>query len=356
MMKAIHLVLMPILLAANTVQAGLEEDLETFREENGLTAIVAGVWEGDNSVFRGAFGSAMPGIPADLTMKFRGGGVCLTALTAILLQTAEEGLVDLDDTIDEWLPELPMADQVTLRMLANCTSGYGDYVPNEDFLDSFDENPFQFFTPQQLIDYGLEGGMRYKPGEDWGYTHTTFVMIGLILEQVHGQDIPDLMEERVFEALALSDTVYTVGPDLKPPLLHSYTTERGVFEDSTFWNPSWTSFSGSIGSVVDDVALIIRSIGSASLISPSSLKEMIAPTTVGLGPNTENRFYGMGIGVVNGILLQNPNFGRYQGIVAYDPKEDKTMIAFVTLGQEADPSAHHGMMLYPILKSFAEGL
>lgn len=343
------------LLGANKIDPKqFGEELESFREQYDLTGMVVGIWDGGTPLFREAFGTSLPGVPADVSMKFRAGGLCLTTLTAVLLQTAEEGRISLDDPIQQWMPDLPKSDQVTLRMLANCTAGYGDYVPNEDFIDSFEENPFRYFTPQELIDYGMVNGMLYEPGTGWNYSHTNFVILGLILEKIHAKTVEELFEERIFGPLALTDTVYTHGPALNPPVLNAFTTERDVFENSTFWNPSWTSFSGSIASTLEDAATIIRAIGTASVITPDSFAEMIAPTTVGLGRNSEERFYAMGIGVFGDWLMQNPNFGGYQGIILYNYKTDVTMVAFVTLGQESDPETHHGMQLMPILMDSLE--
>ena len=349
LLAAITTVAVPVTDAHELQKTQLQVELENFREEYDLTSMVVGIWHKGESKYQEAFGISMPGVPADLSMKFRAGGICLTSLTAILLQSVEEGLVSLDDPINKWIPKLPNADKVTLRMLANCTSGYGDYVPNQDFIDALDKDPFRYFTPEELIEYGLSKGILYEPGTDWNYSHTTFVMLGIILEQIHGKTVPQLMEQRVFAPLHLADTVYTEGPELHAPLLHGYTTERGMFEDSTFWNPSWTSYSGSIAAPLNDVATIIRSIGSASLISAESLKEMTAPDTVGKSGNTKERYYGMGIGVSGDWLMQNPNFGGYQGIILYNRVTDVTAVAFVTLGQKSKPETHHGMKLLPLL-------
>ena len=42
------------------------------------------------------------------------------------MEFVDEHKVKLDDTIDHWMPELPEANKVTLKMLANQTSGYPD--------------------------------------------------------------------------------------------------------------------------------------------------------------------------------------------------------------------------------------
>ena len=49
----------------------------------------------------------------------------------LLLRLVDQKKVGLDDKLSTWLPELPNADQVTLRMLANMTAGYADYVPTK---------------------------------------------------------------------------------------------------------------------------------------------------------------------------------------------------------------------------------
>ncbi len=353
MLRTTSLLFLVSMTGSLTVASKPAERLEAFRTANGLTAIVAGAWQGDTPLFREVVGSSQVGVPAELNMKFRAGGVCLTSLTAVFLQTVDEGLVGMDDPINQWLPDLPNADRVTLRMLANCTSGYADYIANNDFLEIFTDDPFYSFTPQEIIGFSLDDGQLYEPGEGWAYSHSTFVMLGLILEKVHGKPVSSLLEERIFQPLQLADTEYTENTAMSQPILHAFTTERGVLEETTFWNPSWTSFTGSMASTLDDVSLIIRAVGRGTLFSPAAREALTAPTTVGLGPNTNDRYYGLGIGVVEGSLLQNPNMAGYQGIVHYDPETDTTLVAYTTQGGESDPDTHHGMKILPLMKELA---
>ena len=82
-------------------------------------------------------------MPATEEMHFRNGAVAISYLGTVLLQLVDEGTVGLDDTIDEWLPDLPASDRITLRMLANSTSGYVDYVPMDSFEDALKKDPFR---------------------------------------------------------------------------------------------------------------------------------------------------------------------------------------------------------------------
>lgn len=327
--------------------------LQEFKEARGLTAILVQIRQDNTTLYEKAFGVSTTDTPADLNMKVRVGGVCLTSLTAILLQAVDQGILSLDDTIDTWRPDLPEADRVTLRMLANCTAGYGDYIQNEDFVDAFVENPFRSFTPEELISYGVGDQILYEPGTNWMYSHTNFVILGDILSKVFDQPVQELLEERIIKPLGLQNTVYTPNPEIPGEVLHSFTTERGVFEDATYWNPSWTSYSGSLAATVSDVAEIGNAIVSMQLFSESSLQEMIADTTAGLGPLSEERFYGLGIGVLDQQtwMMQNPNFGGYQGVMAMNLTNDLVISVFTTLGKESDPNTHHGMKLFDVIRA-----
>ncbi|MDQ2652875.1 MAG: beta-lactamase family protein, partial [Chloroflexota bacterium] len=131
-----------------------------------------------------AYGESMNGVPASPQMHLRNGAVSITYMSTLLLQFVDDGLISLDDPIGKWLPDLPEADAVTLRMLANMTSGYPDYVQNTTFQKAFYDDPFAIYDSQQLIDYGLSTPRVFAPGENWDYSHTNYVILGLALEQI----------------------------------------------------------------------------------------------------------------------------------------------------------------------------
>src|SRR5437773_11879769 len=92
-----------------------------------LGADIVKVTQGDKVVIRQAFGESIDGVPATTAMHFRNGAVAFTYLGTLLMKFVDEHKVKLDDTIDRWMPKLPEANKVTLKMLANQTSGYPDY-------------------------------------------------------------------------------------------------------------------------------------------------------------------------------------------------------------------------------------
>jgi D-alanyl-D-alanine carboxypeptidase len=77
-----------------------------------------------------AYGDADPVAKAPMTddMHTRIGSVTKTFTGTMIMQLAEQGKLSLDDTIDKYVAGIPNGDRVTLRMLANMTSGVASYT------------------------------------------------------------------------------------------------------------------------------------------------------------------------------------------------------------------------------------
>ena len=93
----------------------------------------------------------MNGVPANPQMHLRNGAVSITYMSTLTLQYVDDGVITLEDPISNWLPDLPDADAVTLRMLLNMTSGYPDFVQNATFQKTFYDDPFAIYDSQQLL-------------------------------------------------------------------------------------------------------------------------------------------------------------------------------------------------------------
>jgi len=92
-------------------------------------------------------------VPANLRMHFRDGAIAIPYVIDLLLQLQDEGRLSLDDPVSNWLPSLLNADRVTLRMLANSTSGYADWIQgNPDFVDALYANVFRQWQTSELLE------------------------------------------------------------------------------------------------------------------------------------------------------------------------------------------------------------
>ena len=339
--------------------AEVEAAVQSAMEENNLKAVLVRVTQNGEEVATVARGESMTGVPATEEMHFRNGAVAISYLGTVLLQLEDEGVVDMDDTIDAWLPDLPASDQITLRMLANSTSGYVDYVPMDSFEDALKKDPFRAWTAEERIKMSTDEPLLYEPGTNWSYSHANFVILGEALAAITGTPVEDLIRERIVDPLGMEGTESHQTAEIPEPVLHAYDSERGTYEESTFWNPSWTLAEGAVMVTdIHDLATSARAIGTGELLSSDSHEEQIGPSLVGVGGPTDTcpesvcheqlptAHFGIGTVVLGGWVLQNPQFSGYGAVQAYLPSEDLAIATAATVEEDAEDGLNGGMEVF----------
>jgi CubicO group peptidase (beta-lactamase class C family) len=306
-----------------------------------LLAVIVRVTEDGREILTKAVGESMTGVPATTDMHFRNGAVAISYVSTLLLRLVDEGKVRLDDKISRWLPDVPHADRVTLGQLAQMTSGYVDYViGNTAMNDALYADPFRQWTTKELLGFAVNQPLLYEPGTNWNYAHTNYVLLGLALEKATGDSMPKLLSEKVLRPLGLTNTANSGTAEIPSPVLHAFTSERRaalqiprgtpLYEESTYWNPSWTITHGAIQtSNIYDLEATAVGIGSGKLLSPASYQKLVStdlrgktraqPGCTTCAPMTDGYTYGLGIVISGHWLLQNPMFAGYSAVEAYLP-------------------------------------
>ena len=101
------------------------------------------------------------------------GSVTKTFTISLLLQAAAEGLLSLDDTIDQYVEGVPNGDEITLRQMANMTSGVANYGEDEQWPDLQTSDPYRVWQPEEVMQIGIEESPLFDPGTEWHYSNTT---------------------------------------------------------------------------------------------------------------------------------------------------------------------------------------
>ena len=329
---------------------------ETMAKQH-LKAVILRVTVDGRELLTRAFGDSMTGVPATTAMHFRNGAVAISYVSTLLLRLVDQGKVSLDDKLSTWLPDVPNSDRVTLGQLAQMTSGYVDYViGNTEFSKTLYEDPFRQWEPDQLLGYATSRPLLYEPGTNWNYAHTNYVLLGKALEKATNSDMPTLLNDEVLKPLGLTNTANSFTPEIPAPVLHAFTSERrealGIpggtpfYEESTYWNPSWTITHGAIQTTnVYDMEASAAALGSGKLLSKESYEKMVStglrgkthaqPGCTTCAPMTDVYTYGMGIVISGAWLLQNPLFAGEAGVMAYLPSKKIAIAVAVTYEPEA---------------------
>lgn len=317
--------------AAEAAADGIRTIVRDAMDEAGLKAVIVKIAIGDTPLVTQAWGESMSGVPATTDMHFRNGAVAIAYLSTVLLQLQEKGVLSLDDRLSTWFPQYPEADRITLRMLINSTSGYADYV-NLDVLPLY-EDVFRQWTPDELIEIGLSQPMKCDPGTCFAYAHTNFVILGEVLTRATGKPVVDLIREGILEPLSLENTRSESTPVIQEPVLHAYDGERGLYEESTYWNPSWTLARGAIMTTdIGDLLTSAIAIGTGSLLSPESHRLQLEPPVLDPSPFPEGTHYALGVLVTNAWIIQTPSFAGYSAAMAYLPERRIAIAVTATSG------------------------
>jgi CubicO group peptidase (beta-lactamase class C family) len=322
-----------------------------------LKAVIVRVTVDGKEVVTQAVGESMTGVPATTGMHFRNGAVAISYVSTLLLKLVDEKKVNLDDKLSRFLPEIPNAERVTLGQLAQMTSGYVDYViGNTAMNDALYANPFRRWTTHDLLNFAVNQPLLYEPGTNWNYAHTNYVLLGLALEKATGQEMSKLLTDKVLRPLGLTNTVNSLAPEIPSPVLHAFTSERRAalkipagtpfYEESTFWDPSWTITHGAIQTTnIYDMEATAVGIGSGKLLTADSYKKMVSTELRGKthkqpGCTTCDEMndiytYGLGLVISGNWLLQNPLFSGYAALEAYLPSQKVAIAVAATYAPEA---------------------
>src|SRR6266567_3106238 len=337
--------------------SGITAIVQKAMKTEHLRAVIVKVTQGDKVVISQAFGESMTGVPATTTMHFRNGAVAFSYLATLLLQFVDDHTVKLDDTIERWMPTLPEANKVTLKMLANQTSGYPDYETDPKWLAAFIADPFHIWTFDERMKYAFARPVQFEPGTNWSYSHTNFMLLGEILSKIGNKPLDVLLREKVLDPMGLKNTTASQTSEIPSPVLHAFDSERRsalkisanipFYEESSFWNSQWgTPIGANQTTTIDDMATTAVKVGSGALLSKSSYEAMTGPHLLGFGKKQDNcapscgpqtNVYNYGLGVVRSgsWLLQNPLLGGTAAIEAYLPSKKIAIAIAVTFGPEA---------------------
>jgi len=189
---------------------------------------------------------------------------------ATALSLVDEGVLSLDDTIGELLPDLPASwADVTLRHLMNHTSGLPDIVDAPSFgeavMASIDVAP----PPEELLTYAYEEPLNFEPGTEYRYSNSDNIAIGQMIQAVTDQPYAEVLQERVLDPLGLNRTSLPEGVEMPEPFIHGYgLTEGEPLEDvSDGLAAGWAWASGGVISTPNDLNDFIRGYVSGELYS-----------------------------------------------------------------------------------------
>ncbi|GAA1962835.1 serine hydrolase domain-containing protein [Agromyces allii] len=318
----------------------LEAALDESFEASGMPGVTVGLWVPGQEEWVATRGVSDldANLPMDRANQSKIGSITKTVVGTVALQVIGDGEVGLtlDDTIDRWYPEFPLASDITVRMLMNMSSGIGP--PGQAQLDRICADPHSTITPDEMIAIGATTPREpYAPGEGNTYSGYNTFILGRILEQTTGTDLATLIDEHLLEPLGMTRSRFAPDGVLAAPFNHGYSEfcpQMPQPTDTTDWTNHEGWAAGAMLSTIDDLHTWGLALGEGYGLTP----EMRAARVDDLAPGTTDAGYGYGLGVsvhidpATGCLLDLNHSGAEPGYGAHVQYFEGSEAVFALIG------------------------
>jgi D-alanyl-D-alanine carboxypeptidase len=283
----------------------LQEVLDESADGHGVTATLItpqGTWSGATGMATAE--RAM--VPND---QMSIASITKTLVAAQVMELIEAGELSLDDlAADRLPPDLEFdTNGATIEHLLSMRSGISEYFVDEDELrEATMADPLRVWTLEEKL--ATVAPQRGPLGQAWEYIGTNYLLLGLIIEQVTGRSVAEVLRSGVLDGDGYERLIYQ--PDERPtdPMAMPLGAPAKTFENNGGYLPSLanaTMFTseGAMASDAPTLARWFRALCAGQIVSPASLDEMT--------DFEERPEYGLG------IWDRRPEYGSSSGALGH---------------------------------------
>ncbi len=216
--------------------------------------------------------------------RYRIGSITKTFVASTLLALQAEGEVDLDDTVDQYVPDAPYGDAITLSMLLSHTSGLDDYVDRLDFLGY----PTRTWAPEELVGLVASEPLLFTPGAGYSYSNAGYILLGMVVQASTGTPWTTHVRERFLDPLGLGDLSM---PSAEPGTDTDVVGYLGGLPATDVYTPTGAWAAGEMVSDADDLTAWATALYGGDVLADDDLASMTTRVVLS-GGGTAN--YGLG--------------------------------------------------------------
>ena len=291
-------------------------------------------------MYKKAFGMADKewNIPNTVDTKYRIGSVTKQFTAACILQLAEQGKLNLDNTLVKYIPNYPKGDSITIHMLLNHTSGIVNYTA----LPEFWPKAILTLSTDSMIALFKNKPLDFSPGTKWNYSNSGFFLLGVIVEKASGKKFDEYLQEQIIKKIALKNTFMDNLDSVLAFRAKGYTKNRaGVWQHAMQISMEGPYSAGAMVSTVDDLYHWTKALHSNKVLLAASTQKMLTPY---------KNNYGYGIGIDS--LKKHKRVSHSGGIpgfasyLSYFPDDD---VCVAIISNNGSNSSAVGIALQSIL-------
>jgi len=190
--------------------------------------------------------------PNTLDTQFRIGSMNKMFTAVSIMQLVQAGKIQLSDPFGKYLAgyaNKDMASKVTIQQLLTHTGGTGDI-----FGPDFDKHRLELKTLQDYVNLYESRPLLFEPGSHFEYSNYGFLLLGVIIEKVSGQNYYDYVREHIFKPAGMNSTDSLAEDQTVATRSTGYTKEGlGPWQDNKDTLPYRGTSAGGGYSTVGDL-------------------------------------------------------------------------------------------------------
>lgn len=225
-------------------------------------------------------------VPVKPETVFQSGSVGKQFTAMGVMMLVEAGKMSVDDPISKYFGTTPASWRpIKVRHLLTHTSGIKDWGPPEIDLR-------RDYTEDEMVKVAKTLPLDFKPGTQWSYSNTAYVLLGIVIHKVSGQFYGDFLQERVFKPLGMTRTRIINEADIIPDRAAGYELVKGELKNQEWVSPKFnTTADGSLYTTVIDLAKWDAALRGEALVKKATLDAIWSPIKLA---NGQSRQYGFG--------------------------------------------------------------
>jgi D-alanyl-D-alanine carboxypeptidase len=272
----------PVALAAPAVP---EAFIESYAKQHQLSGTIL-IQRGGKVEYTRSFGLASIELQVPNTdhTKYKIASITKAFTATLILQLRDAGRLDLRAPIQRYLPSYrgPGAHKVTVHQLLNHTSGLDNIDKVKSAEDAIKHGLPVYQTPytsDELIARFCSGPLVHAPGTVFDYNNADYLVLGKIIEQLHGKPYAQVLQERILDPLRLTSTGMVAQHAIIASLAETYFVRedlKHLVPDLPVYPENWYA-AGAMYSTVNDLRPFANALVGARLTTRASLELLIKP-------------------------------------------------------------------------------
>jgi len=253
----------------------LDNKIQSIIKAANVQGLAISVFNNNKPVYKKTFGYKRLDTkePIKTNTNFYGASLSKAVFAVLVMKLVEEGVIDLDKPLQDYLPK-PIYEytptkkwhdnyselkndslykQITARMCLDHTTGFPNWRWDEE--------------DQKLR-------VKFKPGAKYGYSGEGLVYLQVVLENMLGKSLEELMQEKIFIPSGMNMSSYTWQEKFEKDYCLGHNTTGKLYEKD---KDNDARSASTLETTLDDYTLFTKAVLKNSILKSSSAKKMFTP-------------------------------------------------------------------------------